>query len=566
MATSKDFSLSTRGQRGIAIIRDNRISKGQAFTIEERQMLGIHGLLAPAVRTPEQQLQIILKNFNNKENDLEKYIFLMGLQDRNEKLFYRFVLQNIEISMPIIYTPTVGLACQKYGLTFRKSKGLFVSIHDKGHVYDVVCNWPEADVRAVCVTDGERILGLGDLGAYGMGIPVGKLALYTACAGIKPHQCLPVTLDVGTNNETLLNDPLYTGLGHKRSPDQPQYDEFIDEFMEAIVTRYGQDTLIQFEDFGNNNAFRLMDKYKDKYCSFNDDVQGTASVTLAGLIAAMRITGSNLKDQTILFQGAGEAAIGIANLIVMAMAYEGSTTEEALERIYMVDSRGLIVNNRPKGGITTHKARFAKAHAPIDDLVDVVKQIKPTAIIGVAAIPGAFTDEIIRDMAAFNEKPIIFALSNPTSKAECTAEQAYTLTDGRCIFASGSPFDPVSLNGVTYYTGQGNNAYIFPGVALAVIACKIHHVTDSIFLKAAQVLAATVTAADLAQGRVYPPLCDIRTVSVNIATEIAKYAYKHGAAFVYPEPEDKAHFIQSELYSTDYENFLPTLYKWPEYL
>jgi len=563
MASGKDTRLRSKDMRGLAVIRDNTISKGQAFTIEERMVLGIHGLLAPAVRTPEDQVKMVLKNLKHWESALDKYIYLMGLQDRNERLFYRVIIENVETMMPIIYTPTVGLACQKYGLIFRKARGLFITIHDKGHIYDVICNWPETDVAAVCVTDGERILGLGDLGSYGMGIPVGKLALYTACAGIKPHQCLPITLDVGTNNDKLLDESVYIGLRQRRISGV-EYDEFIDEFMSAIVSRYGQDVLIQFEDFGNANAFRFLAKYKNKYCTFNDDIQGTAGVTLSGLISSMRITGQSLKQQTVLFQGAGEAAIGIANLIVMAMEDEGSTTEEALSRIWMVDTRGLIVKDRPKGGITEHKARFAKDHEPVDSLADVVKTIKPTAIIGVAAVPGAFTEDIIRDMAAFNKQPIIFALSNPTSKAECTAEQAYTLTEGHCIFASGSPFDAVTLGDVTYHPGQGNNAYIFPGVALAVMACKMRHIPDTVFLRAAQRLASIVTDKDLSEGRVYPPLSDIRAVSIAIATDLVEFAYKNKIAFLYPEPEDKAAFIKSMLYSTEYESFLPEVYNWPE--
>jgi malate dehydrogenase (oxaloacetate-decarboxylating)(NADP+) len=380
---------------GSQVLRDPNLNKGRAFTIRERQLLGIHGLLPPSVLTIEQQCQSVLENFNRWDNDLDRYIYLMSLQDRNEKLFYKVVMDNIDLMMPVIYTPTVGLACQKYGMIFRKPRGLYITIHDKGHVFDVLCNWPEKDVKAIVVTDGERILGLGDLGSYGMGIPVGKLSLYTACAGVKPHQCLPITLDVGTNRQTLIDDPMYIGLRKNRTTGQ-EYDDFIDEFMQAVVKRYGQNTLIQFEDFGNHNAFRFLEKYRSKYCTFNDDIQGTAAVTVAGILASLQITNTKLSDNTFLFQGAGEAAIGIANLIVMAMEQEGTSREKAIAKIWMVDSKGLIVKNRPAGGLTPLKEIFAKNHEPLDKLEDIVMEVKPSALIGVAAVAGAFTEGLSR--------------------------------------------------------------------------------------------------------------------------------------------------------------------------
>uniref|UniRef100_A0A3B4XD84 Malic enzyme n=1 Tax=Seriola lalandi dorsalis TaxID=1841481 RepID=A0A3B4XD84_SERLL len=508
------------------------------------------------------QLLRVLKNYDMKRDDLDRYVFLMGLQDRSEKLFYRVLLSDVERFMPIIYTPTVGLACQQYGLIFRRPRGLFITIHDRGHIASLLQNWPEKDIKAVCVTDGERILGLGDLGCYGMGIPVGKLALYTACGGMPPQQCLPVMLDVGTDNEALLKDPLYIGLRHKRVRGQA-YDDLLDEFMKAVSDRFGMDCLIQFEDFANVNAFRLLSKYRNKYCTFNDDIQGTAAVAVAGLLAALRITKSKMCDHTFVFQGAGEAAMGIAELITMAMEKEGLAKEECLKKIWMVDSKGLIVKGRDH--LTHEKERFAHEHPHVKRLEDVVQELKPTAIIGVAAVAGAFSEQVIRDMASFNERPVIFALSNPTSKAECTAEQCYMFTEGRGIFASGSPFDPVTLpDGRTFYPGQGNNAYIFPGVGLGVSACAVRHISEEIFLIAAESLANLVTEEDLAQGRLYPPLNSIRDVSLKLAIKIMEYAYEHNMATLRPEPSDKDAFLHSLTYSTDYEEFVVDSYRWPE--
>merc|ERR1719244_2368360 len=551
---------------GIDYMRDPKLFKGMAFTLEERQTLGIHGLLPPRIKSQEEMAEHSLRNLRRFQDPLNQYMYLVDLLDRNEKLFYKLLSENTMELMPIVYTPTVGLACQKFGLVFRRPKGLFITIHDKGHVYEVLKNWPENDVRAICVTDGERILGLGDLGAQGMGIPVGKLSLNTAIAGIPPSQCLPITLDVGTNRQELLDDIDYIGLRHKRVTGEA-YDEFIDEFMAAVVKRWGQNTLIQFEDFGNHNAFRFLEKYRNKFCTFNDDIQGTASVAVAGVLAAVRATNTKLKDHTFLFQGAGEAAIGIANLIAMAMEKrEGVPREEALKQIWLKDSRGLIVKDRSSGGITEHKAPFAHEHAEMAELGDIVKELKPTVLIGAAAIPNVFTPEIIKDMASFNKQPIIFALSNPTSQAECTAEEAYTHSDGRAVFASGSPFPAFQGFGKRYEPGQGNNAYIFPGASLGVIATGIHHISDAIFLSAAEALAQMVSDSDLEVGRLYPPLNNIREISVKIATKIAEEAYDDGTASTYPEPKNKEEFIRSTLYDYDYSATaaLPVRFQWPD--
>ncbi|XP_074010099.1 NADP-dependent malic enzyme, mitochondrial [Numenius arquata] len=548
-------------KRGYDITRNPHLNKGMAFTLEERLQLGIHGLLPPCFLSQDVQVLRVMKNFENKSNDLDKYIVLMTLQDRNEKLFYRVLTSDIERFMPIVYTPTVGLACQQYGLAFRRPRGLFITIHDKGHIATMLNSWPEENIKAIVVTDGERILGLGDLGSYGMGIPVGKLALYTACGGVHPQQCLPVLLDVGTDNEALLSDPLYIGLKHKRVRGK-QYDELIDEFMQAVTNKYGMNCLIQFEDFGNANAFRLLNKYRNRYCTFNDDIQGTASVAVAGIFAALRITKNKLSDHKFVFQGAGEAALGIAHLILMAMEKEGISREDAIKKIWMVDSKGLIVKGRSH--LNHEKEVFAQDHPSVNTLEEVVQKVKPTAIIGVAAVAGAFTEKILKDMAAFNERPIVFALSNPTSKAECTAEQCYRLTEGRGIFASGSPFSKVTLpNGQTFFPGQGNNAYVFPGVALGVIACGVRHISDDIFLITAESIAAEVTEQNLAEGRLYPPLHSIREVSLKIAVKIVDWAYKHGLASWYPEPADKEAFVKQLVYSPDYDSFVMDDYRWP---
>jgi malate dehydrogenase (oxaloacetate-decarboxylating)(NADP+) len=549
--------------QGIDYIRDPRLNKGLAFTLEERQALGIHGLMPPKFKTQEEQLEVCRFSVMKYQEDLNKFLYLAELQDRNERLYFRLLSENIHMLLPIVYTPTVGLACQKFGLIFRRPRGLFITINDKGHIYDLLKNWPEPNVRAIVVTDGERILGLGDLGACGMGIPVGKLSLYTALAGIKPHQCLPITLDVGTNNEQLLEDPLYIGLRQKRILG-PLYDEFINEFMEALVKRYGQNVLIQFEDFGNHNAFRFLDMFRNKYCTFNDDIQGTASVAVGGLLTSRRLTKRRISESTFLFLGAGEAAIGIANLTVRAMLTEGCSLEEARSKIWMMDIDGLLVKNRPEGNLQGDKAFYAKDHKVMKSLLEVAKEIKPTVLIGAAAAAGAFNKDVLEHVASYCEKPIIFALSNPTAKAECTAEQAYTHTQGRCIFASGSPFPPVTINGRTITPGQGNNAYIFPGVALGVISTGIHHITEDLFLIASQELANFVTEEDLERGSIYPPLNLIKDCSLQIAIKIAEYAYEKGIASHYPEPKDKKQFIESQMYDFNYDNPLPPKYSWPE--
>ncbi len=539
--------------RGHALLTNPALNKGTAYTERERDALGLRGLLPPRVFTLEEQKQRALGNLRRKPNPLEKYIFLTTLQARNETLFYRLVQDNIEETMPLVYTPTVGQACIEYGSIFRRPRGLFISLREKGRIAEILRHWPVADVRMIVVTDGERILGLGDLGALGMGIPVGKLSLYTACAGVHPSYCLPITLDVGTDNETLLKDPFYIGLRQKRAR-SAEYDEFLREFVEAVKTVYPK-ALLQWEDFGNTNAFRLLEENRKKLLSFNDDIQGTAAVAIAGLIGSLRLTGQKLADQRILFLGAGEAGTGIADLFVAAAQKAGLSEADARARCCFVDSQGLVVKNRPGRPLAHHKIPYAHDRAFVATLAEAVDALKPTALIGVSGTPRTFTEQIVRRMAEFNANPVIFALSNPTSKAECTAEEAYKWTDGRAIFASGSPFDPVTLNGKTYTPGQGNNVYIFPGVGLGALACGAREVTDRMFLAAAETLAGQVAKADLDLGRVYPALTKIREVSLKIAVAVAEEAYRENLATA-PRPADLEADIAAKMYEPVYHDLV----------
>jgi malate dehydrogenase (oxaloacetate-decarboxylating)(NADP+) len=538
--------------RGVKLLHDPVRNKGTAFTEEERDALGLRGLLPPRVHTQEEQVMRILENLRRKSSDLERYIALIALQDRNETLFYRVVGDHIAELMPIIYTPTVGQACQVYGHIFRRPRGMFISIDDRGRVADVLRNWPHQDVRIAVVTDGERILGLGDLGADGMGIPVGKLALYTVCAGIHPTQCLPVTLDVGTNNRSLLNDPLYIGLRQRRVRGAA-YDELIEEFL-AALTEVFPETIVQLEDFGNTNAFRLLARYRDRLCLFDDDIQGTAAVVLAGIWSALRITGGTLADQRLLFLGAGEAGIGIGELVTSALVAEGMDEGEARRHCWFFDSKGLVVKGR--SSLADHKLPFAHERAGVTDFVEAIETLRPTGIIGVAGVPRTFTRSVVEAMAAINERPIVFALSNPTSKSECTARHAYQWSKGRAVFASGSPFDPVDFEGRTFIPGQGNNAYIFPGVGLGAIASATGRITDDMFVAAARTLAEEVSEDDLRLGRIYPSLERIRDVSARIAEAVAETAFSKGLARR-ERPENLLDAIRSEMFEPVYQSLMP---------
>ncbi|MBL8343434.1 MAG: NAD-dependent malic enzyme [Rubrivivax sp.] len=538
---------------GLALLHDPLLNKGTAFSEGERDMLGLRGLLPPHVCTPEQQVQRVMENFRRQSSPLEKYIHLSALHDRNETLFFRIVADNPDETLPIIYTPTVGLACEQFGHIFQRPRGLFVSIEDAGRVESLLRNWPYRDIDMIVVTDGERILGLGDQGANGMGIPVGKLALYTACAGVHPQRCLPVVLDVGTNNPRLRADPLYIGLGRERVRG-PAYDALVDEFI-AATQKVFPGVVVQFEDFANQNAFRLLAQWRSRICCFNDDIQGTAAVALAGVLTALRVTGGKLAEQRLLFMGAGEAATGIADLAAAALAADGMSAHEARQRSWLFDSKGLVHAGRTD--LTEHKKPYAHAAGALGKVAtfaDAVRALQPTAIIGVAATAGTFTEEVVRSMAALQRRPIVFALSNPTSKSECTAEQAYRWSDGRALFASGSPFDAVDWQGQRLVPRQGNNSYIFPGVGLGAIATRARHVTDEMFLAAARTLADQVGAADLAQGSLYPPLTRVRDVSAHIAAAVAQVAFDQGLATV-PRPADLLAHVHAQMYEPRYRDY-----------
>lgn len=534
---------------GEALLHDPALNKGTAFSEAEREALGLRGLLPPRVFTIEEQERRVLENLRRKPTDLEKYIFLIALQDRNETLFYKLLVGHVEEMMPLVYTPTVGEACRVYGHIFRRARGLYVSAEDRGRVARVLANWPR-EVEIVCVTDGERILGLGDLGAHGMGIPVGKLSLYTALAGVPPALCLPVLLDVGTDNEELLDDPLYTGLQRPRLRGAA-YDELVEAFVTAVQGRF-PGALIQWEDFATENAFELLGRYRDRVPSFNDDIQGTAGVVLAGLLSSGRITGRRLTEERIVFLGAGSAAVGIADLVLSEMVRQGLPEAEARRRIWFVDSRGLVVAGRDD--LAAHKRPYAHEGEFRSDLLSAVEVLEPSALIGVSGQPGAFGEPVLRAMARIDERPVVFALSNPTANSECTAEQAYRWTEGRAVFASGSPFGPVEHGGRTLVPGQGNNAYIFPGVGLGALLAGARRVTNEMFAAAGRTLARLVEPSALETGRIYPPLDRIRDVSAAIATAVAHEAYTSGLA-TEPEPAELEAHVRASMYEAEYREY-----------
>ncbi|EEF46387.1 malic enzyme, putative [Ricinus communis] len=546
------WSLSVAS--GYSLLRDPHHNKGLAFNDKERDAHYLRGLLPPAIVSQELQVKKMMHIIRQYQLPLQKYMAMMDLQERNEKLFYKLLIQNVEEMLPIVYTPTVGEACQKYGSIFGRPQGLYISLKEKGRILEVLRNWPEKNIQVIVVTDGERILGLGDLGCQGMGIPVGKLSLYTALGGVRPSSCLPVTIDVGTNNEKLLNDEFYIGLRQRRATGQ-EYAELLHEFMTAVKQNYGERVLVQFEDFANHNAFDLLAKYGTTHLVFNDDIQGTASVVLAGLVAALKLVGGSLADHRFLFLGAGEAGTGIAELIALEMSKQTNMpVEETRKKIWLVDSKGLIVSSR-MDSLQHFKRPWAHEHEPIKTLLDAVNDIKPTVLIGTSGVGRTFTKEVVEAMASFNEKPIILALSNPTSQSECTAEEAYTWSQGRAIFASGSPFAPVEYEGKVYVPGQANNAYIFPGFGLGLIMSGTIRVHDDMLLAASEALAAQVTQENFDKGLIYPPFTNIRKISANIAANVAAKAYELGLASRLPQPKDLVKYAESCMYSPAYRSY-----------
>jgi len=532
---------------GYDLLRNPRLNKGTAFTQEQRRAFRLEGLLPPAVTTLALQVARRHAEIAALDHDLQKYLVLSDLQTRNETLYYAILMSDPAAYMPIVYTPTVGEACQKFAHIFREPRGMYLPISARGRLKELLTNWPEADVRFIVVTDGERILGLGDLGAGGMGIPIGKLSLYTACAGVPPQYCLPIVLDVGTNNQVLLDDPLYQGLRQHRVRGE-EYLAFVDQFVMAVEQLYPK-CCIQWEDFANFNAVPLLARYRNKICTFNDDIQGTAGVALAGIYGALRTTGGKLAQQRFLFLGAGSAATGIAELISLAMEREGVDLAAARQRNALFDINGLLVTSRKD--LADFQKPFAQDVPAVSTFVEAVEALKPTGIIGVSTVPKLFNREVIEAMAKINERPIIFPYSNPTSRSECTAEEAYRWSGGRAVFASGSPFPPVEIDGRHFVPGQGNNVYIFPAMGMAVFATEATRVTEDMFIVAAQAVAEQVTQENLSMGLIYPPQSHILNASLHVAERIAACIFEKGLARV-PRPDDIGALIRARAYRPVY--------------
>ena len=539
--------MASTAKRGIEVLQDPTLNKSTAFTEAEKQELGLIGLVPDVSETEDLQLRRALLQLAQKNTDLERYIYLTNLLDHNETLFYRTVMSDPARFLPIVYDPTIGEACLKFGHIYRQPRGMYLSIARRGKVRDVLKNWPRKDIRFICVTDGGRILGLGDLGANGMGIPIGKLQLYTACAGVPPQHLLPMYLDAGTNNEQYLHDPLYLGLRRPR-PSAADLYSFVDEFVGAVQEVFPA-CCIHFEDWTGSDAVHLLQRYRDKYCVFNDDVQGTAGIVLAGMINAARIKRTKLSDEKYLFLGAGSAGIGLANLICSAMGQEGLIPKDAQARIYMFDINGLLEDTRKD--LFDFQRPYAHKHPPTRDFVAAIESIKPTAIIGVSTVGGAFNQKVLETISRINERPVIFALSNPTDRAECTAEQAYTWSKGKAIYAAGIQFPPVHLKGQTFLPGQANNFYVFPAIGMAIFATQATRVTDEMFIEAAHAVADQVPSELLNQGLLFPLQSNILESEVQTAARVAKLVFDTGLARV-ERPADMVSFIRRHVYKPEY--------------
>lgn len=534
-------------KRGTDLLHDPALNKSTAYTEAERQALGLVGLVPDTTESEDLQLKRVMLQLSHKNTDIDRYIYLVNLLDHDETLFYRTLMSDPARFLPIVYDPTIGEACLKFGHIFRGPRGMYLSIKRRGHVKEILRNWPQKDVRFICVTDGGRILGLGDLGANGMGIPIGKLQLYTAAAAVPPQILMPMYLDAGTNNEQYLNDPLYLGLRERRPSTEDLYS-FVDEFVEAVQEVFPK-CCIHFEDWTGVDAVHLLERYRDKYCVYNDDVQGTAGITLAGMINATKLKGTQLKDEKYLFLGAGSAGIGLANLLCSALVAQGMSLKDAQSRVYMFDVNGLLESTRTD--LVDFQLPYAHQHAPTRDFAAAIESIKPTTIIGVSTIGGAFSKEVVEAMCRVNERPIILALSNPTSCAECTPEQAYTWSNGKAIYAAGVPFSPVTLNGQTFIPGQANNFYIFPAVAMAIYATEAKRVTDEMFIEAAKAVADQVSPELLKQGLLYPLQGDILETEIKTAARVAKLVFDSGLAGI-ERPADMEALIRSHVYTPAY--------------
>ena len=541
----------TTSARGFAVLRDPRLNKSGAFSEAERDALGLTGLVPESIDSEKIQIERVTKRLAEMSSSLDQYRELRALQDLDETLYYRLLMSDPARFMPMVYTPTVGEACLKFGSLGVRPRGLYLSIRQKGRIREILGNWPERDVRFIVVTSGERILGLGDLGAHGMPIPIGKLSLYTAVGGVPPQLTLPITIDFGTNNESLLKDPLYVGLRKHRAP-VAEVDEFVEEFVTAVQQEF-PNCCIQFEDWGRSDAFRLLDRYRDRVCCFNDDIQGSAAAVLAGVLSALRITGGTLRAQTFLFLGAGSAAVGIADLLTDAMVLQGLSPEDARERIWLFNRGGIIHSARKD--LSDYQRPYAHSHSPVAGFVAAIESVRPTAIIGVSTLAKGFDQSVIQAMARINRRPIVFALSNPTSHSECTAQEAYRWSEGHAVFASGSPFPPVSYRGRMFVPGQCNNVYVFPAVALALYATGARRVTSEMFMAAAHAIAEQVTAADLEAGLIYPAPSNLLAVEVHTARRIAEVALSRGLACV-DVPKDLGAFVESRVYSPNYQRLL----------